>query len=193
MFSKIFLAFLLTFLISSNLLAQPVTYDTIVQVRARQSFVISANEPDQYNWGNCYSKFPRRLLVIEVPHVVTMPWAVFSGGVKVGSSWMDDYGGGTCQGLYGYATVNQWVLGDTTQMSNTITVTFAPKKISSVSIVGKPLQNYVITLDGVTSRTYIAPNTSNFRRLQITEAVLDSLGFSVGQHFKCINNISQSS
>ncbi len=189
MFSKIFLAFFIivfVFSFSNSVISQPIAYDTIVQANARKSFVISANEPDQYNWGNCYSKFPRKLLVIEVPHVVTMPWAVFSGGVKVGSSWMDDYGGGTCQGLYGYATVRQWVLGDTTQMSDTITVTFTPKKISSISIVGKPLQNYVITLDGVTSRTYIAPNTSNFRRLQITEAVLDNLGFSVGQ----LSNVS---
>ncbi len=187
MFSKSYIFFLAAFLFSSTLLAQPVSYDFSYQADARQRLTISANEVGQYNWGNCYSRFPRDLRIIEIPVIASPPYAVFSGGVKVGSSWMDDYGGGTCQGLYGYATVKRWILGNATQMSNTITVTFAPKKLSSISILGKPRQNYVITLDGIVSRNYVAPAPFDFHTFQIAEAELDNLGFTAGQ----LSNVSK--
>jgi hypothetical protein len=92
MVSRVVFAIIFTFIIfpSILLLAQPVPYDTSIQRDARQRMVISANEIGQYNWGNCYSRFPRDLRVYETNSFGTTPWAVFSGGVKVGSSWRDD-------------------------------------------------------------------------------------------------------
>jgi hypothetical protein len=181
MFSKIFLAFLVTFLISSYLFAMPKSYDLSVQNNARRSFLVSANEVGEYNWGNCYSRFPRDLRVYESRNVLLAPWAVFSGGVKVGSSWMDDYGGGTCQGLYGYATVKEWLYSSSTQMSDTITVSFAPKKPNFVGIVGKPLKDYIITINNSFSRTYRSPAGSEFYRYQHTKAYLGDIGFTPAQ------------
>lgn len=179
MFSKKYVFFLVAyFLFSSISLAQPNSYDFSIQTNVRQRFDISANEIGQYNWSNCYSRFSRDLRIYESNNFLLSPWAVFSGGAKVGSSWMDDFGGGTCQGLYGYATVRNWINGNQTEMSDTITVTFAPKKLKSVSIIGKPLQQYVITINNAVSRNYTSPEPYDFHRYQYTEADLLSIGFT---------------
>jgi pimeloyl-ACP methyl ester carboxylesterase len=175
--------FLITFfLFSSNLFAQSVAYDSIIQANARQSLLISANELGQYNWSNCYSKLPRDLVVFETSTPGALAWAGFSGGLKVGSSWQGDYGSGTCQGLYGYASVRKWIgSGETTQLFDTINVRFSPKKLSSVAIVGKPLQNYVITINDAFSRDYISPESYDFHRFQRSLADLGSIGFTTAQ------------
>ncbi len=183
MFSKANFAFIFTFsilLLSNNLFAMPKPHDLSVQLNARKSFLVSANEVGEYNWGNCYSRFPRDLRVYESRNFLLAPWAVFSGGVKVGSSWMDDYGGGTCQGLYGYATVREWLYFSSTQMSDTITVNFAPKKPNFIGIVGKPLKDYIITINNTVSRTYRSPDWSNYR-YQHTKAYLGDIGFTPAQ------------
>jgi pimeloyl-ACP methyl ester carboxylesterase len=181
MLLKTYFSFLVAFLLLSACfpINAQTTPDVSIQPNARQLFAIWTNEIGKDDYGNCYSRFPRDLKIYDSTDTA---WATFSGGARIGSYWVNlQQGIGTCQGLYGYATVKNWIGGGSTQMSDTITVTFAPKKLRSVHIIGKSLQTYLITINNTISRTYTSPASSIFSPFQSNEANLRSMGFQVTQ------------
>ncbi len=184
--SVLFVLFIFIVLSSSNkTLAQPVSFDYSIQPKAREQWGIFPTKFGEHLWNNCNARNRIDLRIYENRFFlspVVNPFASFSGGVKLGSNTIDSYGVGTCQGLYGYGTTKIWLFDNTpTRLLDTITISFSPKKVIKITIIGKTSQDYIITINDTISKNYRSPSFAPPfppYRFQTADADLSVIGFT---------------
>lgn len=105
----------------------PYNYDVSPQPRANEVKAVFPFEVAG-KWAGCGYSQPRSLRIVDSVYSQNPPFAVFQGGKKMGGAYIAEFGGGTCGGLNGYSTYKYFDRDSSsypTQMSDTLTVTFA--------------------------------------------------------------------